>query len=74
MGFLREDRGHLRWFRDRGRGQEAADATGAEQVFDGSWPVAVLPCPPEEQWSVWDHLLETFDVNAMYYYPLVKGT
>jgi hypothetical protein len=63
----------LRWFRDQGRGQEAADAVKADQVLDGPWPVAVLTCKDykdsEEKW--WD-LLRRFGVNSMTYHPVTR--
>lgn len=58
----------LRWFRDKGRGQEAADVLGAEQTMDGSWPVATLKCERRSTADMrWWQLLVHFDVNAMTY-------
>ena len=64
----------LRWYRDKGRGQEAADATSANQVVD-IWPMAILPCSDHQdadrRW--WD-LYRTYGVNATLYYPFVRAT
>lgn len=60
----------LRWFRDQGRGQEAADAVGAKQEMDGVWPVANWPCKDYKESDMrWQHLLKVYGVNAMTYYP-----
>lgn len=59
----------LRWWRDRPRGQEAADDVGADQDMDGTWPRAVLECSDREhERRMWLYLLSRFGVNAMGYY------
>lgn len=58
---------YLQWYRDQGRGQEAADAIGAIQDMDGSWPTAKLPVTRETQDEKWRHLLHTYGINAMFY-------
>jgi hypothetical protein len=60
---------HLRWFRDQGRGQEAADTVGAIQTTDGAWDVAILFCNSyKDSETQWWNLLNTFQVNAMTYH------
>jgi hypothetical protein len=55
----------LRWYRDRDRGQQAADTTGAEQTACGTWPMAVWPCDNATIANLrWAWLLDTFGVNA----------
>ena len=65
---------NLQWYRDIvPRGQEAADAVGAEQVMDGSWPVAVWPCSdPADAKQKWSRLYEEFGVNAMTYHYMAN--
>lgn len=59
---------YLQWYRDRGKGQEASRAMGAEEVMDGSSPVAVLSVScQEEVEACWDELYLQFGVNAMTY-------
>lgn len=58
---------YLRWFRDKGRGQEAADATGAVQEMDGIWPIAKLPADSTNQEELWRMLCSEYGVNATYY-------
>lgn len=68
-----DDQYSLRWFRDQGRGQEAADVTGADQIID-VWPQAVLPCTSYEDSEVkWRGLLNRFGVNAMTYAPFIRS-
>jgi predicted acetyltransferase len=56
----------LRWFRDQGLGQVAADAVNAEQTQIGSWPVAVLRFDTKEKADAeWWRLFQQFNVNAM---------
>ncbi len=64
---------YLEWYRDKGRGQEAADAMGAKQLTN-IWPVAVIEFPNPHQCeyaiaaaaeSLWWHLLLAFGVNAV---------
>jgi hypothetical protein len=58
----------LRWYRDKGRGQEAADHVEAKQVMDG-WPIAILECcDSDEADRRWHYLLSMFGVNAMTYF------
>jgi hypothetical protein len=64
----------LRWYRDQGRGQEAADNTNADQLMDGTWPIAVLPCDGyKDAGKRWKDLLDTYGVNATTYHPLVRA-
>lgn len=58
---------YLQWYRDKGRGQEAADATGAEQLVDG-WPIARIHGTNDELRVKWRELLDTFGVNATTWY------
>lgn len=62
---------YLRWFRDKGRGQEAADALSGEGVIqdmDLTWPIAVWSCKTnKEAMEKWDRLWAEFKVNAMTY-------
>lgn len=61
-----DDKLFLNWWRDKGRGQEAADAVGAQQPMDGTWPAAILPCATNKEANEkWDHLYKTYGVNAM---------
>lgn len=61
---------NLQWFRDQGRGQEAADAINAEQVMYGIWPVAIWRCEcRQDAEQKWQRLYAEFAVNAMTYYP-----
>lgn len=56
----------IQWFRDEGRGQEAADFFGTvEQTFDGEWPVASLPVPTNVSWiELLGFLRAAFSVRA----------
>lgn len=64
----------LRWYRDQGRGQEAADDVGAEQGMDGSWPIAILHCESRyHERRMWQYLFKTFGVNAMAWYETVDN-
>lgn len=59
---------YLQWYRDKGRGQEAADANpNAEQLVD-IWPVARIRGTNDELLVKWKELLDTFEVNATTYY------
>lgn len=67
---------YLQWYRDKGRGQEAAEAMDAKQLTD-YWPIAVIEFPNPNQCalaieaardSLWWHLLLNYGVNAMTYY------
>jgi len=63
----------LRWYRDKGRGQEAADATGATQTTD-TWPMAILPCADNQDASRrWWTLLKSYGVNATTWHPFVRS-
>ena len=58
---------YLTWFRDRGRGQEAADHCSAAVKLDtGPWPVARIYVTSETQELIlWRWLYNTYRVNAM---------
>lgn len=59
------DRIYLRWFRDKGNGQLACDVTGALEIMDGIWPVAIIEFATQEQAAKkWHYLYYAFGVNA----------
>ncbi len=55
----------LEWHRDKGRGQEAADAVKAEQYFQ-IWPMAKIHVTDENREGTWLDLLRKFNVNAVF--------
>ena len=57
---------YLFWFRDRGHGQEAADALGAIQELDGSWPVAKLEVSNDTKDRLWRYLFDAYGINSMF--------
>lgn len=66
---------YLHWFRDRGNGQSAADALGAVQVQDGSWPVAIiLEDDRAKRNALWERLWREYAINAMDYACVAGGT
>lgn len=58
---------YLRWFRDKGRGQEASNAVNAREDFDGAWPIAMWQGDREQCEAMWKYLYTTFDVNPTNY-------
>lgn len=67
---VRTTRIYLRWYRDKGNGQKAADAVpGIVQTEDGAWPTAEWDCDSNaEACARWEFLYKTFGVNAMTVY------
>lgn len=60
---------YLRWFRDKGRGQEASDHFEATESMDGNWPIASLSFNTEkERERMWDQLYNDYGVNALAVY------
>lgn len=59
---------YLQWYRDKGRGQEAADALGAVQSLDGVWPIARIYGTRAELDVKWRELYMTYRVNPMHVY------
>lgn len=60
---------YLQWYRDKGRGQEAAELMLAEESVD-VWPIARIYGPAKYLEKIWDVLMKRFEVNAMTWYPV----
>jgi hypothetical protein len=61
---------HLQWYRDKGRGQEAADANDyTVYQLTHVWPIGLIVCKDNEEVRArWQHLYDTYGVNAMTVY------